>query len=133
MDSFKVFELADSLSAATIHKRQQGVLAIPTTYLGLNSGPQPGILVGIVLGAIVGFLIIVYLIYAIANFGAGIFTRRRTVVEEEVIERRSSGSRRRPTRVYEEDIVIERRASRRPGSTRVRETVRGDVEGDVRV
>lgn len=131
MDSFKAFELAGGLSAATVRKRQQGILAIPTTYLGLNSGPQPGILVAIVVGTIAGFLLIVYLIYAIANFGGVFFNRRRTVVREEVVEHRSTSSRRRRPRVYEEDVFVERRTSRRPASTRVRETSRGDVEGEV--
>jgi hypothetical protein len=117
MDSFQAFGLASEISAATIQKRQRGILAIPTTYLGLNSGPQPGVLVGIVLGAVFGFLLIVYLIYAIASFGGGYF-RRTTVVEEEVVRRRSTSPRRRRRRVYEEEDVVEvieeRRSSRRP-------------------
>jgi hypothetical protein len=119
MDGFQAFELAAKRSASTIQKRQTGILAIPTTYLGLNSGPAPGILVAIVLGTVAGFLLICYLIYVIATFGGGIFNRRTTVVEE-VVERRSSpSSRRRRSSRYEEDVIIrERRStSRRSGLT----------------
>jgi len=79
-----------------LSKRQTQILAIPTTYEGLNSGPQPGTVVGIVLGSVAGFLILLWLLYTCANvdgfpgFGGW---GRRTVVEEEIVRRRSrSGS-----------------------------------------
>lgn len=129
MDSFQAFDLA----ASAFQKRQQGILAIPTTYLGLNSGPQPGILTAIVVGAVGGFLLIIGIIYSLVAFGGGAFRRRRTVVTEEVVDHRGSSNRPRRSRVNEEDVFVERRTSRRPGSARVRETSRGDVEGDVSV
>ncbi|KAJ9603630.1 hypothetical protein H2200_011816 [Cladophialophora chaetospira] len=124
MESFQAFDLA-AADALALHKRQQGILAIPTTYLGLNSGPKPGILTAIVVGAVGGFLLIMGLIYSAVAFGGGAFRRRR-VVREEVVEHRSSSGRPRRSRVYEEDTFERRTTSRRPGSTRAR----GD---DVRV
>ncbi len=109
----------------TLAKRQQNViLAIPTTYAGLNSGPAPGALVGIVLGSIAGFILILYIILSAFRFGA--FGNRQTVVEEEVVRhhhhqtRRSrsrsramteashhSPRRERVTRQREETVVVE--------------------------
>lgn len=139
MDSFQAFGLAGDVGASgpSLHKRQQAILAIPSTYLGLNSGPKPGALVGIVLGSVAGFLLICYLIWAIANFGGNVFTRNQTVVEEEIV-RHSSSSRRRRPRTYEEDDVVEVIEEHSGGRRRrerlsTRETVRGDVEGDVRL
>ncbi|ETI24978.1 hypothetical protein G647_04348 [Cladophialophora carrionii CBS 160.54] len=130
MDSFQAFDFAAS-GAAALAKRQRGILAIPTTYLGLNSGPSPGILTAIVVGAVGGFLLIVYVIYAIATFGSGVFSRKTTVVEEDVVHHRASSSgRRRRSRGYQEEVFVERRTSRRPASSRIRETSRGDVEGE---
>ena len=132
MDSFQAFELSSKKAASALTKRQQPVLAIPTTYLGLNAGPKPALLVGIVLGSIVGFLLIMYLIYAIANFGGGFLNRRRTVVEETIVQHKGSSPGRRRRRVYEEDVFAERSSSRRTGrQTRTHETTRGPVEADV--
>jgi hypothetical protein len=127
MDSFAAFD-----HSAIHHKRQQAILAIPTTYLGLNSGPAPGSLVGIVLGSIVGFILVLYVIYAVARFGGGLFNRR-TVVEEEIVTRKSY-SPRRAERIVREETIIRDRSRRSSGraSMRVRETTRGDVEGEVR-
>ncbi|KAM0806110.1 hypothetical protein BDR22DRAFT_883848 [Usnea florida] len=70
---------------------------IPATYSGLNSGPTPGTVVGIVLGSVAGFLLLLWLIYTC--FGLGGLPGRSSVVEEEVIRRRSrSPSRRAPSR-----------------------------------
>lgn len=140
MDSFQAFGLAGDVGASgsSLGKRQQAILAIPSTYLGLNSGPQPGALVGIVLGAVAGFLLICYLIWAIANFGGNVFNRKQTVVREEEIVRHSSSSRRRRPRTYEEEDVVEvieehSGGRRRRERNSVRETTRGDIEGDVRL
>jgi hypothetical protein len=126
MDSFAAFD-----HSTIHHKRQQAILAIPTTYLGLNSGPAPGALVGIVLGSIVGFILVLYVIYAVARFGGGVFNRR-TVVEEEIYTRKSHSPRGHARMVREETIIRDRsrRGSGR-SSLRVRETTRGDVEAEV--
>ncbi|OAL36370.1 hypothetical protein AYO20_04266 [Fonsecaea nubica] len=106
-----------------LEKRQSAVLAIPTTYAGLNSGPAPGALVGIVLGSVGGFILILYIILSLFRFsgwgGGG------AVVAEEVIRHhrrrpsRSSPSSRshsqpmshasthRPERMREETVIVE--------------------------
>lgn len=78
----------------TISKRQTtAILAIPTTYAGLNSGPAPGALVGIVLGSIAGFLLILYVVLSLFRFTG--FYGNREVVEEKVVRH---SHRRRPSR-----------------------------------
>jgi hypothetical protein len=116
-----------SLDALSLPKRQQtGILAIPTTYAGLNAGPTPGAVVGIILGSVGGFLLALFIVYTIVRF-SGRFGGNR-VIEEEIITRRRSRSRssrsesevievevprrerrRRPMR--EETIVVEERIS----------------------
>jgi hypothetical protein len=130
-----------SPASILLSKRQTQVLAIPTTYEGLDSGPQPGTVVGIVLGSVAGFLLILWLIYTCGNLGDGfsIFGvwGRQTVVEEEIIHRRErsrshSRSRSRshsrvsqtetaevlsvrsPSRTRRETIIVEERRTSRP-------------------
>ena len=69
--------------------RRQTVVAIPATYSGLDAGPPPGNIVGIVLGSVAGFLLILWLIYTCSNMGGG-----GEVVAEEVVRRRSRSPRR---------------------------------------
>ncbi|KAJ9138944.1 hypothetical protein NKR23_g8240 [Pleurostoma richardsiae] len=42
---------------------------VPGHYPALGSGPDPGTVVGIVLGSVGGFLLLLWLFYTIANFG----------------------------------------------------------------
>ncbi|KAK4940361.1 hypothetical protein LTR10_019467 [Elasticomyces elasticus] len=109
----------------SLDKRQNVILAIPTTYAGLNSGPAPGALVGIVLGSIAGFILLLYII--LSAFRLSGFQRGGGVVEEEVIRHRrrsrsrsramteASGPARSPPRprrervVREETVVVEER------------------------
>jgi len=42
---------------------------IPTAYGSIDSSPTPGTVVGIVLGSVGGFLLILWLIYTCLNFG----------------------------------------------------------------
>jgi hypothetical protein len=112
-----------------LSKRQTQVLAIPTTYEGLNSGPKPGIVVGIVLGTVAGFLVLLWLIYACANLGGDPFSvfggwGRQTVVEEEIIRRHSrsrspSRSRSRASHTETAEVLSVHRSP----SRRVRETI----------
>jgi hypothetical protein len=123
-----------------LSRRQTQILAIPTTYEGLDVGPQPGTVVGIVLGSVAGFLLLLWLIYTCANLDDGVFFSgfsgwgRQTVVEEEIIRRRSrsrSASRSRsrtsrtetaevlsvhrsPSRRTRETIIVEERRTSRP-------------------
>ena len=109
------------LTDDTLTKRQSYVLAIPTTYAGLNDGPAPGVLVGIVLGAIAGFLLIFFIIL----FGARAYGGR-AIIEKEVIhhshrEHRDRRSRSRSTHKSE----APRRETRR--ETIVKERVRRET------
>jgi hypothetical protein len=107
-------------SSAALSKRQNAVLAIPTTYAGLNSGPAPGALVGIVLGSIAGFILILYIILSALRLSGN--WGRNTIVEEEIVRsRRRSRSRsramsevnspRRVVREREETVVVEENVS----------------------
>lgn len=53
----------------TLLRRQGNPNIVPTTYGSLNSGPAPGTVVGIVLGSVGGFLLLLWLIYTCLNFG----------------------------------------------------------------
>ncbi|KAL8695277.1 MAG: hypothetical protein Q9218_000176 [Villophora microphyllina] len=81
-------------------RRQQTIpKLIPETYAGLNKGPPPGTVVGIVLGSVAGFLLLLWLIYTCVNFAN---TRGVNTYEEETVVRRRSrsprSSRRSPPR-----------------------------------
>ena len=115
-------------TSISLSKRQAQILAIPTTYAGLNDGPAPGAVAGIVIGAVGGFLLVLWLIYTCFNMGGG--GGGTEVVEEEIIRRRSRSPRRNrshsetieitksrsPPRRERERIVVEetRRVSRPP-------------------
>lgn len=84
----------------SLFRRQQTIpKLIPETYAGLNKGPPPGTVVGIVLGSVAGFLLLLWLIYTCMNFNA---SRGVTTYEEETVVRRRSrsprSSRRSPPR-----------------------------------
>ena len=134
---------------ASVQKRAevqivQGI--IPTYYN--YSGPAAGTVVGIVLGSVAGFLLLVWLLYSLANIngGAGGGGGRRSNIqgEEEIVVRRrrnsqSGGRSRRSTRTEvreysrsprrrENIIVEERRQPARARSIVVEERAR--VPGD---
>jgi hypothetical protein len=71
------------LPSFALFKRQQTSSStpeiIPTTYGNLNSGPPPGTVVGIVLGSVAGFLLLLWLFYTCFNI-------RRPVEDESVVE-----------------------------------------------
>lgn len=104
------------LQPSTLDKRQVTVLAIPTTYAGLNSGPAPGAVVGIVLGSIAGFILILYII--LSAFRLSGYWGRETIVEEEIIRR---SHRRSPRRSRSRSIVVAEVS--RPPRERVREEI----------
>ena len=126
-----------SPASLLLSKRQTQILAIPTIYEGLDAGPPPGTVVGIVLGSVAGFLLLLWLLYTCTNLGGGYSAfggwGRQTVVEEEIIRRRSRsrspsrsrsrGSRtetaevqsvRSPSRRRRETIIVEERTTSRP-------------------
>ncbi|GME27307.1 hypothetical protein GTA08_BOTSDO10805 [Neofusicoccum parvum] len=97
---------------------------IPLSYQGLNSGPAPGAVVGIVLGSVAGFLLIAWLLLTVANLSG----RNAIAGEEEIVVRerharspRSRRSRRssrheireisRSPRPHQHIVVEERRTS----------------------
>lgn len=67
------------------------VVAIPTVYQGLNAGPAPGAVVGIVLGSVAGFLLLMWLLWALSNGSGFIFSS--SIEEEDVVVRRHHRSR----------------------------------------
>jgi hypothetical protein len=117
-------------SSTSLLKRQTQILAIPTTYAGLNQGPAPGTVAGIVIGSVAGFLLILWLLYTCFNMGGFPGGRGGEVVEEEIVRHRSRSPRRSrsrsetieitksrsPPRQQRERIVVEetRRVSRPP-------------------
>lgn len=91
--------------------RRQTVVAIPATYSGLDAGPPAGNIVGIVLGSVAGFLLLLWLFYTCSNIGG-----RGEVVAEEVVQRRAR-SPRRSSRARSErsrSEMMESRRSRTP-------------------
>ncbi len=99
-----------------IRRQQQGgtIVAIPSVYKDIDTGPDAGTVVGIVLGAVAGFLLLVWLIYSLAGSGGN-----EIAGEEEVVVRRPRSRRSRRSEVREVSrsprpariIVEERRAS----------------------
>ncbi|KEF52310.1 uncharacterized protein A1O9_11550 [Exophiala aquamarina CBS 119918] len=87
-------------SPPSLQKRQGVVLAIPTTYAGLNSGPAPGAVVGITLGAIAGFIVILYIILSAIRLSG--WNQREEVIVEEHHHRRSHGRSRSRSRAMTE-------------------------------
>ena len=113
-------------SLASLLRRQAQTSIIPTTYSGLNAGPAPGTVVGIVFGSVAGFLLVLWLIYSIFNFQNN---NANTYEEEVVVSRRRSRSPRRSsprrppsTRSHSEVIEVSRQRSPPRRETR-RETV----------
>ena len=97
-------------SLTSLLRRQVDPSVIPTTYSGLNAGPTPGTVVGIVFGSVAGFLLVLWLIYSIFNTRG--FSRDISSLEEEVVVRRRSRSPRRSS--------PRRSSPRRPPSSRSR-------------
>ena len=114
---------------AVFLRRQSQTVAIPATYSGLNAGPAPGTVVGIVLGSVAGFLFLLWLIYLATGAARG----GGVVVEEEVIRprRRRSRSPRstRRSRSRSEVIEVRSRSPPRPRTERViiEETIRSSA------
>lgn len=78
----------DAPRPAPIAKRQQMVIqqGIIPTYYNL-SGPEPGTVVGIVLGSVGGFLLVVWLLYSLTNANKT-GTTTAMAGEEEIVVRR---------------------------------------------
>lgn len=107
--------------------RRQTILPIPATYSGLNAGPDASTVVGVTLGSVAGFLLILWLIYTCINVnnGGGAYGGRTEVVEETI--RRRSRSPRRHGGARSETIEIQsppRRQSTRRETVIVEERIR---------
>lgn len=102
-------------TSVSSQKRQTQILAIPTTYAGLNDGPAPGSVAGIVIGSVCGFLLILWLLYTCFNMG-GLGGGVGEIVEEEIVRHRSRSPRRDRSR----SETIEISKSRSPPQPRER-------------
>jgi len=96
-----------------LSKRQsQNPAIVPTTYGSINSGPAPGTVVGIVLGSVGGFLLLLWLIYTCANLGN---TDSSSTYTESVVvaraRRKSHGSRSTRSRHVSETVEVRRERS----------------------
>jgi hypothetical protein len=143
---------AASLSAKSIQARQQPVPGIIPTYYKVD-GPAPGTVVGIVLGSIAGFILIVWLLYSLTQGNTGRNGTNATIAgEEEIVVRRRRGSQshagrssRRNSRPQMQErsrtrsprrsggrstIIVEERRGPRPRSIVVEERSRSRVRGD---
>ncbi|MCJ1465729.1 hypothetical protein MMC07_004348 [Pseudocyphellaria aurata] len=96
--------------ASVLHPRQVNPSIVPSTYSGINSGPEPGTVVGIVLGSVGGFLLLLWLIYTCFNFA----NPSSAVYEEEIVRRHSHSPRRPVSRSRSRSEVIEVRQHRSP-------------------
>ena len=147
----EVDTLIDAIAPKALTARQNLVTIQPgiiPTYYDF-SGPSPGTVVGIVLGSVVGFLLIVWLLYSLTQINSG---GGNAVIagEEEIVVRRQSrrgsqaqsGRSRRSTRTEVREysrsprrsavIVEERRRAAAAPPPRVRSIVVEDrrVPGD---
>jgi len=146
----------DSPPSALEPRQQSGIVPIPTVYQGLNSGPAPGAVAGIVLGSVLGFIFLIWLLWILSNGSTFIKTNRDE--EEEVVvsrhrnqtsdrrrSRRSEMSQKPPRSPRRDRVYRQERISRdfpvpprSPGVSRVRgetvfidrETTERRVDGD---
>ncbi|KAI9692782.1 MAG: hypothetical protein M1820_009381 [Bogoriella megaspora] len=114
-DSVAKRSMAEDSSHILRPRQNAPPVAIPTVYQGLNSGPSPGTVVGIVLGSVVGFILLVW-------FFMFLFQANQSTIESDSvhIERRRSRSPRssRHTRSRRTRSEV-REVSRSPRTERV--------------
>ncbi|KAF2124124.1 hypothetical protein P153DRAFT_135644 [Dothidotthia symphoricarpi CBS 119687] len=79
-----------AVAAPPLAKRQQQLVqqGIIPTYYNLD-GPEPGTVVGIVLGSVAGFLLIVWLLYSLTQGNRRRGTTTAMAGEEEIVVRRA--------------------------------------------
>lgn len=125
----------DTPSRVLLHARQQ-TNTIPGEYPGLNDGPDPGTIVGITLGSVGGFLLLLWLVYTCLQIGgrgdtvssygtASVVTRKsrrrhsrhhhRSPARRETVEIRTSRVPPPPPQPTER-VVVEERTERRTSS-----------------
>ncbi|KAL9128317.1 MAG: hypothetical protein Q9217_002972 [Psora testacea] len=111
-------------SLASVLRRQQVTVTasttanpiIPATYSGLNTGPSPGEVVGIVFGSVAGFLLLLWLIYTCFSMGASAVGQSSVVEEEVVVRRRSRSPRPSPSSHSRSEVIEESRTRERTRS-----------------
>ncbi|KAM0719045.1 hypothetical protein Q7P37_004950 [Cladosporium fusiforme] len=120
-------------------RQQSGIVPIPTVYQGLDSGPAPGAVVGIVLGSVLGFIFLIWLLWILSN-GTTFIRSNQDEEDEVVVSRRRQHDRRRSRRtemsqthrssprrdrVYRQERITRDfpPPTRSPGTSRVRESV----------
>ena len=114
-------ESSPTTTTSSLEKRQT-IVVIPATYSGLNAGPPPGEVIGIVLGVVGGILLLLWLVYTALNAGRGT-VNTSDVVSEQVV-RRGSRSPRRQSVSRSEVIEVRtppRRREERRETTVIRE------------
>jgi hypothetical protein len=104
-------------------QRRQSMVSVPTSYSSLNSGPSPGTVVGIVLGSVAGFLLLLWFLYSCFGSGLVDIEEGSVIVKERKRSHRSSSHRasetvevrrERPRTPIVERIVVEERRESRP-------------------
>ncbi|PBP24768.1 hypothetical protein BUE80_DR004350 [Diplocarpon rosae] len=86
--------LSSSLLLPFFRRQIHNDAIIPTTYGSIDSGPSPGAVVGIVLGSVSGFLLLLWLIYTCLQFRAATSSRSSYTEPVVVRERRKARSHR---------------------------------------
>lgn len=94
----------------------QGIYPIQYSYQ--QSGPAPAVVVGIVLGSVAGFLILIWLLWTVSNSNNTVIRTTGELEEVETVRTRSKGKRARsrremqsrsgssPQRVYRSERII---------------------------
>lgn len=102
--------LENNLLSSNLQKRYT-TISIPSTYGRLDSSPEPGTVVGIVLGTVGGVVIILYLTFLALNPGGMARGSSSSITDEEevVVRSRRTPSSRRRSEVIE---VVEERDRR---------------------
>lgn len=111
----------------TALQKRYTTISIPSTYGRLNDSPPAGTVVGIVLGSVAGFVLLMYVLFLAVNPG-GVARGAPTATASSVsmsMEEESMRSRRRGSRRRSEVEVLEERESFRD-SYRRRPTSRHD-------
>lgn len=97
--------------------------SVPTTYGALYSSPQPGLVAGIVLASIAGYILVIWVVYTCLNIApatarsdaVSTYLGGESVVTLSTVRRsKSRPAARRPVRVRERVEVRRREGSRRP-------------------
>ncbi|KAK0643599.1 hypothetical protein B0T16DRAFT_459727 [Cercophora newfieldiana] len=109
---------------------------IPALYGAADSSPDPGAVAGITLGAVAGFLLVLYLVYVCINLGNPPENAESSVTGSVVMERKRTTAHRHShhhhRRSHGEATVEVRRTSRVVPSAVIVEEVRGGRGGGER-